>query len=73
MYFFVSLSLSLSLCCRILLSFGRLRTVLGFIRGLFTEKAAGAPGLLFNGLQSALEVLHGPMDKYVKSGRQSSM
>mmetsp|Transcript_12455 Transcript_12455/g.20238 ORF Transcript_12455/g.20238 Transcript_12455/m.20238 type:complete len:247 (-) Transcript_12455:323-1063(-) len=48
---------------KILLSFGRLRTVLGFIRGLFMEKSAGKSGLQFEGLKVALEVLHGPMEK----------
>lgn len=48
---------------KILLSFSRLRTVLAFIRALFGEKAAGASGLQFEGLQLALEVLHGPMEK----------
>ena len=48
--------------CRILLSFGRFRKVLAFIRALFSEKACGASGLKFDGLKNALETLHGPMD-----------
>lgn len=48
---------------KILLSFGRLRTVLGFIHALFLEYSGGKPGLLFDGLKSALEVLHGDMKK----------
>lgn len=49
---------------KILLSFGRLRTVLNFIKELFAEKAQGKSGLQFDGLQQALEILHGPMEKY---------
>lgn len=48
---------------KILLSFGRLRKVLAFIRALFAEKAGDSTGLQFDGLQKALEVLHGPMEK----------
>ena len=59
----IRLSCCLALYHRILLSFGRLRTVLAFTRALFNEKAEGADGLNFNGLQIALEVLHGTMQK----------
>ncbi|CAE7779813.1 CML22, partial [Symbiodinium microadriaticum] len=47
----------------ILLKFEKLRQVLAYIKAVFGSHSGGSAGLNFDGLKSALNVLHGPMEK----------
>lgn len=52
---------------RILLRFERLRVVIAYIKAVFKEQSKGASGLNFEGLQEALKILHGPMQRYTRT------
>ena len=52
-------------CFRILLKFEKLRVVLAYIKAVFISRSGGSDGLNYDGLKSALKILHGPMERFV--------
>lgn len=48
---------------KILLKFEKLRVVLAYIKAVFISRSGGSDGLNYDGLKSALKILHGPMER----------